>query len=102
LVSAASYGLSLSGVRFGQIAVLSGQLAPCAHLPKIALNALSGSRFGVAFYYILVEDPWGFRPPNCRGKGRTGLSLSRIGDGLGPNLRQPNGRCGITCDSRGL
>ncbi|PON64583.1 hypothetical protein PanWU01x14_122950 [Parasponia andersonii] len=77
-------------------------LPPCAHLLKIALNALSGSGAMSCFPLYSGRRPLGLPTPSCRGKNRTRLSPSRIWDGLGPNFGQPNSRCGITCDSRDL
>ncbi|PON47660.1 hypothetical protein PanWU01x14_242810 [Parasponia andersonii] len=77
LVSAVSYGLSLSGARFGQIAVLSGWLVPYAHLLKIALNALSGSEAVSCFLLYSGGRPLGLPTLSCRGKNWTGPSLSR-------------------------
>ncbi|PON50417.1 hypothetical protein PanWU01x14_222820 [Parasponia andersonii] len=91
LVFAVPYSSSLLGARFGQITILSGRLAPCAHLLKIALNALSGSGAVSHFPSYSGGRPLGLSTPSCRSKNQTGPSPSRVWDGLGPNLRQPNG-----------
>ncbi|PON39997.1 hypothetical protein PanWU01x14_300780, partial [Parasponia andersonii] len=78
------------------------RLAPCAHLLKIVLNALSGSGAVSCFPLYSGGRALGLSTPSCRGKNRAGLSLSRVWVGLGPNPGQPNGQCGTTCDSRDL
>ncbi|PON69267.1 hypothetical protein PanWU01x14_089900 [Parasponia andersonii] len=87
LVSVTSYGLNLSRVRFGQIAILSGRLAPlpCARPLRTALNALSGS--GVVSYFLSY---FGGRPlglPTLPAvEVKVGLGRACSGLAMGPTL----------------
>ncbi|PON32075.1 hypothetical protein PanWU01x14_364500 [Parasponia andersonii] len=102
MFSAVPYDSSLSGVRFLQAAILSGRLAQCAHLLRIALNALSRSGGVSCFLLYSGGRPLGLPTLSCHGKNRTGASPFKVWDRLGPSLGQLMGLCGTTCDSCGL
>ncbi|PON43316.1 hypothetical protein PanWU01x14_275140 [Parasponia andersonii] len=91
------------GVRFGQIVVLSGRLVPCARLPKIVLNALSGS--GVVSCFPLYSDGRPLElstPPVVEVRVGLGRVYPRSVMGSALNSKGPTADCDITCDPCGL